>query len=69
MTSLLLTGYAVGSLLAAGLAIAMYLSGAALRQIFSFLLGSFDTASWDELAGAVPIIGIATTSSWSAPDP
>jgi iron complex transport system permease protein len=60
MTSLLLTGYAVGSLLAAGLAIAMYLSGAALRQIFSFLLGSFDTASWDELAGAVPIIGIAT---------
>ena len=30
LTSLLLTGYAVGSLLAAGLAMAMYLSGAAL---------------------------------------
>jgi ABC-type Fe3+-siderophore transport system, permease component len=60
MTSLLLTGYALGSLLAAGLAMAMYLSGAALRQIFSFLLGSFDTASWDELAGAVPIIAIAS---------
>ena len=42
MTSLLLTGYAVGSLLAAGLAMAMYLSGAALRQIFSYLLGGFD---------------------------
>jgi iron complex transport system permease protein len=43
LTSLLLTGYAVGSLLAAGLAMAMYLSGAALRQIFSYLLGGFDT--------------------------
>ena len=42
MTSLLLTGYALGSLLAAGLAMAMYLSGAALRQIFAYLLGSFD---------------------------
>jgi iron complex transport system permease protein len=60
LTSLLLTGYAVGSLLAAGLAMAMYLSGTALRQIFAYLLGSFDNASWGELAGAVPIIGIAT---------
>ena len=39
LTSLLLTGYAVGSLLAAGLAMAMYLSGTGLRQIFSYLLG------------------------------
>src|SRR3990170_8853347 len=46
LTSLLLTGYAVGSLLAAGLAMAMYLSGTALGQIFSFLLGGFDTAGW-----------------------
>jgi iron complex transport system permease protein len=60
MTSLLLTGYALGSLLAAALAMAMYLSGAALRQIFAYLLGSFDNASWGELAGAVPIIGIAS---------
>lgn len=56
MTSLLLTGYAVGSLLAAGLAMAMYLSGAALRQIFSYLLGGFDRASWDLLAGVLPLI-------------
>ena len=41
LTGLLLTGYAVGSLLAAGLAMAMYLSGAQLRQIFAYLLGSF----------------------------
>ena len=56
LTSLLLTGYAVGSLLAAGLAMAMYLSGAALNQIFSYLLGGFDGASWYRLAGAAPII-------------
>ena len=56
LTSLLLTGYAVGSLLAAGLAMAMYLSGAALRQIFTYLLGSFDHASWGQLGGAAPII-------------
>jgi iron complex transport system permease protein len=56
MTSLLLTGYAVGSLLAAGLAMAMYLSGAGLRQIFSFLLGGFESASWGRLAVAVPLI-------------
>jgi iron complex transport system permease protein len=60
MTSLLLTGYAVGSLLAAGLAMAMYLSGAALRQIFSYLLGGFDTSSWSQLAGAAPLVAIGS---------
>jgi cobalamin transport system permease protein len=56
LTSLLLTGYAVGSLLAAGLAMAMYLSGAGLRQIFAYLLGGFDGASWTRLAVALPLI-------------
>ena len=56
LTGLLLTGYAVGSLLAAGLAMAMYLSGANLRQIFSFLLGGFDGASWLRLATALPLV-------------
>ncbi len=56
LTGLLLTGYAVGSLLAAGLAMAMYLSGSNLRQIFSFLLGGFDGASWLRLATALPIV-------------
>ena len=46
---ILLTGYAVGSLLAAGLAMTMYLSGANLRQIFSFLLGGFDGAKLSEM--------------------
>jgi iron complex transport system permease protein len=60
LTSLLLTGYAVGSLLAAGLAMAMYLSGAALRTIFGFLLGGFDGSSWERLAGVLPLIVIGT---------
>src|SRR5262245_27601660 len=56
MTSLLLTGYAVGSLLAAGLAMAMYLSGTNLRQIFQYLLGGFDSASWVRFAATLPIV-------------
>lgn len=62
LTSLLLTGYAVGSLLAAGLAMAMYLSGAALRQIFTYLLGSFDSATWSRLLATLPIILIASVA-------
>ncbi len=56
LTGLLLTGYAVGSLLAAGLAVAMYLSGAQLRQIVFYLLGSFANASWQQLALAAPLV-------------
>jgi iron complex transport system permease protein len=65
LTSLLLTGYAVGSLLAAGLALAMYASGAHLRQIFSFLLGGLDGASWSRLAGAAILIGLALAAALS----
>jgi len=60
MTSLLLTGYALGSLLAAGLAMSMYLSGAALRQIFAYLLGSFESSSWARLGGVAPIVLVAS---------
>ena len=59
MTSPLLTGYAVGSLLAAGLAMAMYLSGAGLRQIFNYLLGGFDASSWARLGAAFPLVAVA----------
>ncbi|HXG25504.1 MAG TPA: iron chelate uptake ABC transporter family permease subunit, partial [Candidatus Binatia bacterium] len=60
MTSLLLTGYAVGSLLAAGLAMAMYVSGTGLRQIFAYLLGGFEAATWVRFATALPLIAIAS---------
>ena len=56
MTSLLLTGYAIASLLAAGLAMAMFTSGTGLRQIFSYLLGGFEAASWVRFATALPLI-------------
>jgi iron complex transport system permease protein len=56
LSSVLLTGYAIGSLLAAGLAITMYLSGQTLRQIFFYLLGSFSLASWPQVVVGLPII-------------
>ena len=60
LTSVLLTGYAIGSLLAAGLAMTMYLAGSNLRQIFFYLLGSFSLASWPQLAVALPIVAIGS---------
>jgi iron complex transport system permease protein len=56
LTRLLLTGYAVGSVLAALLTMAMYVSGVELRQIFSFLLGGLGGASWARLLVATPLI-------------
>jgi iron complex transport system permease protein len=60
LTGLVLTGYALGSLLAAGLSMAMYLSGAALRQIFTYLMGGFEASSWGRLAGAAPLVLVGT---------
>lgn len=59
MTGLLLAGYAISSLLAAGLAMAMYASGSELRQIFEFLLGSLGGSSWARLALAAPLVILA----------
>ena len=59
LTRLLLTGYAVGSILAALLTMAMYMSGQNLREIFSFLLGGLGGSSWIRLAVAAPIILVA----------
>ena len=59
LTRLLLTGYAVGSILAALLTMAMYVSGQNLREIFSFLLGGLAGSSWIRLAVATPIILVA----------
>ncbi len=56
LTGLLLTGYAVGSLLAAGLAMTMFLSGSNLRQIFGFLLGGLEGSSWLRSSIAIPLI-------------
>jgi iron complex transport system permease protein len=61
MTSVLLTGYAVGALLAAALALVMYLSGNSLRQIFVYLLGSFALSSWPQILVGLPIIALGST--------
>lgn len=58
--SVLLVGYAVGSVLAAGLALAMYLSGDDLRRIVAWLLGSFANASWPQVAIGLPVILVGT---------
>jgi iron complex transport system permease protein len=60
MTSVLLVGYAIGSLLAAGLAMAMYLAGSNVRQIFFYLLGSFASATWQQVIVALPIVVLGT---------
>jgi iron complex transport system permease protein len=39
---------------------AMYLSGAALRQIFSYLLGGFDPAAWSQLGAAAPLVAVGS---------
>ena len=59
MTRLLLTGYAVASVLTAMLTMAMYVSGTELRQIFAFLLGGLGAASWQRLFVAAPLIIVA----------
>lgn len=54
--TLLLTGYAISSLLAAGVALLMFASGRALAAIFSWLLGSLAGIGWVELAAAGPLV-------------
>lgn len=54
--ALLLAGYAISSLLAAGVALMMFLSGDRLTAVVSWLLGSLGGASWARLAFAGPLI-------------
>lgn len=53
--TLLLTGYAISSLLAAGVALLMFASGRALAAIFAWLMGSLGAVSWTDLAVATPV--------------
>ena len=59
VVSLLLTGYAISSLLAAAIALLMFVSGRALGAIFAWLMGSLAGASWGQLAVATPLIGVS----------
>jgi len=59
VVTLLLAGYAVSSLLAAGVAMLMFVSGDRLAAVVSWLLGSLSGASWARLAVAAPLIVIS----------
>lgn len=59
VVTLLLTGYAVSAMLAAGVALLMFLSGDRLAAIFSWLMGSLAAASWQRLAFAAPLVIVA----------
>ena len=54
--TLLLTGYAVSSLLAAGVALLMFTSGRALSAVFSWLMGSLAAIGWVDLVVAAPVV-------------
>jgi iron complex transport system permease protein len=59
VVTLLLAGYAVSSLLAAGVAMLMFVSGDRLAAVVSWLLGSLGGASWARLAFAGPLIAVS----------
>ncbi|MBW3612574.1 MAG: iron chelate uptake ABC transporter family permease subunit [Chloroflexi bacterium] len=59
--ALLLAGYAISSLLAAGVALLMFLSGDRLTAVVAWLLGSLAGASWPRLAIAAPLIIVSFT--------
>ena len=59
VVTLLLTGYAVSSVLAAGVALLMFFSGQRLGAIFGWLMGSLAAARWSNLAFAAPLLVIS----------
>ena len=61
VTTLLLAGYAVSSLLAAGTALLIFNAGERLAAVVSWLLGSLAGASWPRVAVAVPLIVLSFT--------
>jgi iron complex transport system permease protein len=58
VVTLLLTGYAVSSVLAACVALLMFVSGRALGAIFGWLMGSLAGATWPSLAFAAPLLAV-----------
>ena len=61
VVTLLLAGYAISSLLAAGVAFLLVAAGDRLAAVVSWLLGSLAGASWPRLAVAAPLIVVSFT--------
>jgi iron complex transport system permease protein len=61
VVTLLLAGYAVSSLLSAGVALLIFNAGERLGAVISWLLGSLAGASWSRVGLAAPLIVITFT--------
>jgi iron complex transport system permease protein len=59
VVTLLLAGYAVSSLLSAGVALLIFNSGERLAAVISWLLGSLSGSSWPRVGIAAPLIVIS----------
>ena len=59
VVTLLLVGYSVSAVLAAGVALLMFWSGRALSAVFAWLMGSMASASWIDLAVAAPLVALS----------
>jgi iron complex transport system permease protein len=62
VVTLLLVGYAISSVLAAGTALLMFFAGNRLGAIFGWLMGSLGGASWNDLALATPLVAGAAVA-------
>lgn len=61
VVTLLLAGYAISSLLSAGVAFLIFNSGERLAAVISWLLGSLAGSSWPRVAVAAPLIVVSFT--------
>jgi iron complex transport system permease protein len=61
VVTLLLAGYAISSLLSAGVALLIFSSGERLAAVISWLLGSLAGSSWPRVAVAAPLIVVSFT--------
>ncbi len=59
ITTLLLAGVAVGSLASAATAFVMYSQGDKIVVIYSWMLGGFNVAGWQQVLLATPYVGVA----------
>jgi iron complex transport system permease protein len=59
VVTLLLSGYAVSSLLSAGVALLVFRSGDRLAAVIGWLLGSLGGASWGRIGFAAPLIALS----------
>jgi len=69
VTTLLLTGFALSSILAAIMSFLMFISNNALRRIILWTMGGLSGAGWTQLGVVIPAILIALASVYAlAPD-